>query len=124
MVALSQGELPQPRQAGGAFNQSSATESATKCLAIARPWFSYDGGVGSPYREMKIEVPRERRALDPWMLALLFAWVCDVGRIGLGLVDQRAVDGELGFAGVLAVITAFVGVLHVRRRRQRRRSAA
>jgi hypothetical protein len=69
---------------------------------------------------MKIEVVPERRALDPWMLALLFAWVCDVGRIGLGLVDQRAVDGELGFAGVLAVITAVVGVMHLRRRRRRR----
>jgi hypothetical protein len=68
---------------------------------------------------MKIEAPLERRVLDPWMLALLFAWVCDVGRIGLGLVDQRAVDGELGFAGVLALITAVVGVTRLRRRRRR-----
>jgi hypothetical protein len=72
---------------------------------------------------MKVEMPSERRALDPWMLALLFAWVCDVGRIGLGFVDQRAVDGELGFAGVLAVITAVVGFMGLRRRRRRRRSA-
>jgi hypothetical protein len=81
--------------------------------------FRYDAAVGSPYREMKIELPPERRALDPWMLALLFAWVGDVGRIGLGLVDRRAVDGELGFAGVLAVVTLVVTAQALRRRRRR-----
>ncbi len=75
--------------------------------------------MGSPYREMRVELPPTRRALDPWMLALLFAWVCDVGRIALGLLDRRAVVGELGFAGFLAVITAFVTAQALRRRRRR-----
>ena len=119
-MALSPGNLPHPHGVWWGIQPEVRRGNATKCLTFARHWFRYDRLVGSPYREMKIEVVPERRALDPWMLALLFAWVCDVGRIGLGLVDQRAVDGELGFAGVLAVITAVVGVMHLRRRRRRR----
>jgi hypothetical protein len=50
------------------------------------------------------------------MLALLFAWVCDIGRVGLGLLDQRSVTGELGFAGLLAVTTLIVGGARLRKR--------
>ena len=62
----------------------------------------------APYRQVPVERAAPRRTLDPWMLALLFAWVCDIGRIGLGLLDRRSVTGELGFAGLLGVTTLVV----------------
>jgi hypothetical protein len=74
--------------------------------------------MANPYREMATERVPTRRSLDPWMLALLFAWVCCVGRIGVGLLDRKPVDGELGFAAFLAVVTAFVGGVTVRRKRR------
>ncbi len=74
-------------------------------------------GTQGPYRDAAFVEPAPRhRTLDPWMLALLFAWVCDIGRIGLGLLDQRPVTGELGFAAVLAVTTLFVGGARLRNR--------
>jgi hypothetical protein len=61
--------------------------------------------MADPYRVASVEAAEPRRTLDPWKLALLFAWVCDIGRVGLGLLDGRSVAGELGFAGLLAVTT-------------------
>ena len=77
----------------------------------------YDGGVYAPYREISADRSPRHRTLDPWTLALLFAWVCDVGRIGLGLLDRRPITGELGFAALLAVTTVIVVVGWVRRKR-------
>jgi hypothetical protein len=74
----------------------------------------------SPYREAAF-APRERdRSVDPWLLALLFAWVADAGRIGLGWVDGRPVTGELGFAALLAVTTAIALGARWRMRREDR----
>jgi hypothetical protein len=73
--------------------------------------------VFGPYREAPpVERAPAHRALDPWMLALLFAWVCDIGRIGLGLLGARSVTGELGFAGLLAVTTLIVSGARLRKR--------
>jgi hypothetical protein len=64
--------------------------------------------MNGPYRAVVTERVEPRRSLDPWKLALLFAWVCDIGRVGLGLLAGRSVAGELGFAAILAVTTALV----------------
>jgi hypothetical protein len=72
--------------------------------------------MNGPYREVQVAPVEPRRTLDPWKLALLFAWVCDAGRIGLGLVDGRPVDGELGFAGLLALTTAIVVGVSLKKR--------
>jgi hypothetical protein len=69
-----------------------------------------------PYREASIERPKPNRTLDPWKLALLFAWVCDIGRIGLGLLSGRQVTGELGFAALLAGTSLIVLAVSVRAR--------
>jgi hypothetical protein len=69
-----------------------------------------------PYREASIERVKPSRALDPWKLALLFAWVCDIGRIGLGLLDGRAITGELGFAALLGATTVVVVAVSLRQR--------
>jgi hypothetical protein len=74
------------------------------------------GGMNGPYREVAVTHAEPRRMLDPWKLALLFAWVCDIGRIGLGLLDGRSVAGELGFATLLGVTTVIVAVVSVRTR--------
>jgi hypothetical protein len=66
--------------------------------------------MSAPYRQPGIEQVQRHRSLDPWKLALLFAWVCDLGRIGLGLLNRRPISGELGFAAVLATITIAVVV--------------
>jgi hypothetical protein len=74
----------------------------------------------SPYREApRARAPRERR-LDPWLLALLFAWVGDAWRLGTGIADRRPVHGELGFAALLAVVSIAVLVVGFVRRRARR----
>ena len=74
--------------------------------------------MNGPYRQAAIEPVQRRRTLDPWMLALLFAWVCDIGRIGVGLLDRRPVTGELGFAALLGLTTVVaLGVSLVRRKR-------
>jgi hypothetical protein len=67
------------------------------------------------YRQPAVEPAAARRSLDPWKLALLFAWVCDIGRIGLGLVGGRSIDGELGFAAFLAITTVVAAVASLRR---------
>jgi hypothetical protein len=72
--------------------------------------------MNGPYREVPVAHAEPRRILDPWKLALLFAWVCDIGRIGLGLLDQRPVTGELGFAALLALTTIIVMVVSLRKR--------
>ncbi len=64
--------------------------------------------MNGPYRMASIEPIQRRRTLDPWKLALLFAWVCDIGRIGLGIVGGRPVTGELGVAALLAATTVIV----------------
>lgn len=73
--------------------------------------------MNGPYRGMPMERVEPRRTLDPWTLALLFAWVCDIGRIGLGLIDQRPVTGELGFAALLAATTIVVVAVSFRKRK-------
>jgi hypothetical protein len=73
---------------------------------------------GSPYRELPAQRHPVQRRLDPWYLALLFAWVCDVVRVAYGLVGHRSVGGEVGFAGVLAVVTAVVVVVRLKQRRR------
>ncbi len=83
----------------------------------------YHERMHGPYRETFVERTPHLRALDPWMLALLFAWVCDLGRIGLGLIDHRSIVGELGFAGVLAVTTVVAGAIAYRKRSSRERSS-
>jgi hypothetical protein len=55
------------------------------------------------------------------MLALLFAWVADLGRIAAGVLRGRPVMGELGFAALLALTTAVAVGNSLRRRRGRRR---
>jgi hypothetical protein len=72
----------------------------------------------APYRAPCLEPVERQKSLDPWMLALLFAWVCDVGRIGIGLVDRRPVTGELGFAGLLGITTLIVLGSWFRKRRR------
>jgi hypothetical protein len=67
------------------------------------------------YRSPPVERPDPRRTLDPWKLALIFAWVCDIGRIGLGLLDRRPVTGELGFAALLALTTVIVVAVWLRK---------
>jgi hypothetical protein len=69
-----------------------------------------------PYREAPIVRVRVRRTLDPWTLALLFAWVCDAGRIALGILDRRSIEGELGFAVLLGITTVIVIVVSLRKR--------
>jgi hypothetical protein len=69
-----------------------------------------------PYRVASEEPLERHRTLDPWKLALLFAWVCDAARIGLGLLDRRPVTGELGFAALLAFTTLIVLATSLRRR--------
>jgi len=71
--------------------------------------------MSGPYREMSVEPVPPRRTLDPWKLSLLFAWVCDIGRVGLGVIDGRDVSGELGFAAILAVTTFFVVATSLRK---------
>jgi hypothetical protein len=71
--------------------------------------------MADPYRVALVEPAEARRTLDPWKLALLFAWVCDIGRVGLGLLGDRSVTGELGFAGLLAVTTMIVFVTSLRK---------
>jgi hypothetical protein len=73
--------------------------------------------VSAPYRNVPVPPTERRRTLDPWRLALLFAWVCDVGRIGVGLVNRRPVDGELGFAAFLTVVTLGVALSAIKSRR-------
>jgi hypothetical protein len=55
------------------------------------------------------------------MLALLFAWVADLGRIAAGVLGGRPVMGELGFAALLALTTAVALGTSWRKRRARRR---
>lgn len=73
--------------------------------------------MNGPYRQIATEAVPKRRTLDPWVLALLFAWVCDIGRIGLGLLDRRPVTGELGFAALLAVTSLVVLGVFVTRKK-------
>jgi len=73
----------------------------------------------APYREVSLEPIERHRTLDPWKLALLFAWVCDVGRIGIGLIDRRPVTGELGFAALLGATTLVVLGVWLRKKRER-----
>jgi hypothetical protein len=75
----------------------------------------------SPYREAAVDRTVRARVLDPWMLALLFAWVADLGRIASGVLGGRRVAGELGFAALLALTTAIAVGSSLRRRRARRR---
>ena len=77
-------------------------------------------GMQGPYREAAfVETAPRHRTLDPWMLALLFAWVCDIGRIGLGLLDRRPVTGELGFAALLGATTLVVLAMWLRKKPSR-----
>jgi hypothetical protein len=75
-----------------------------------------------PYRQAPVEPVEPNRTLDPWKLALLFAWVCDLGRIGVGLVARRPVTGELGFAALLGVTTLIVAGAWLQKRRAARTS--
>jgi hypothetical protein len=68
-----------------------------------------------PYRAAFVDAGPRRRALDPWKLALIFAWVCDIERIGLGLIDRRPITGELGFGALLGLVTMIVMVVSARR---------
>ncbi|HEY2511598.1 MAG TPA: hypothetical protein VGI39_12105 [Polyangiaceae bacterium] len=73
--------------------------------------------MSTPYRaEPTLPASEPRRSLDPWLLSLLFAWVCDVGRIGVGFVNRRPVSGELGFGVVLLLISLVVGGVSLNRR--------
>ena len=74
------------------------------------------GPMHAPYRQVSVERVAPRRTLDPWKLALLFAWVCDLGRIGLGLLDRRPVTGEVGFAVLLAATTLVVVAISLKGR--------
>jgi hypothetical protein len=73
---------------------------------------------GTPYRDPALPRQRRHRKLDPWRLALLFAWVCDAWRIADGVVNHRGVGGEIGFAGLLGVITVVVLIVDLRARRR------
>jgi hypothetical protein len=73
---------------------------------------------GTPYRDPPLPRAPKHRTLDPWRLALLFAWVCDAWRIADGIVNRRRVGGEIGFAALLAAITLVVVVVEVRARRK------
>jgi hypothetical protein len=75
--------------------------------------------MNGPYREASIERTKPDRTLDPWKLALLFAWVCDIVRVGLGLLGGRRVTGELGFAALLAATTLVVVAVSLRQRSRR-----
>jgi hypothetical protein len=70
----------------------------------------------APYREAPAEPVKRRRTLDPWMLALLFAWVCDLARIAIGLLARRPIEGELGFAGLLGATTLVVAGASLKKR--------
>ncbi len=73
---------------------------------------------GAPYRDAPVPRAPRRRTLDPWRLALLFAWVCDAWRIADGIVNHRSVQGEIGFAALLAATTVVVLALDLRARRR------
>jgi hypothetical protein len=73
-----------------------------------------------PYREMYVERAPQRRTLDQWKLALLFAWVMDIVRIGIELNDRRPIAGEVGFAAVLAVISIVMGAVSLNARPKRK----
>jgi hypothetical protein len=72
----------------------------------------------TPYRERFEEPAPPRRGLDPWILALLFAWVGDFWTLGNGIVSRRNVEGELAFAGLLAATSLVVIALRLRDRRR------
>lgn len=80
----------------------------------------YPRAMSGPYREAAVEPVPRRRTLDPWTLALLFAWVCDIGRIGVGLLGRRSVTGELGFAALLAATTVVVLGVSLGRKKKKR----
>jgi hypothetical protein len=80
--------------------------------------------MNGPYRQVLTERSPRERTLDPWLLALLFAWVCDLGRIGLGILDRRGVGGELGFGALLAMTTFFVAGVRLRRRTRKDRASS
>jgi hypothetical protein len=74
-----------------------------------------------PYHELPDpETPRKGPILDPWLLALLFAWVCGVARIGVLVIDHKPYYLEVAFAGLLAVISVVAGVRALRAWRKRR----
>jgi hypothetical protein len=59
--------------------------------------------------------------IDPWFLALLFAWVCGVARVGVLVVDRRPAYLEIAFVALVAIVTvvALLRLLHLRRSRGR-----
>jgi hypothetical protein len=60
--------------------------------------------------------------LDPWHLALLFAWVCGVARVAVLVVDHKPMYLELAFVGLTAITSVVVAAKALQRRHARRRA--
>ncbi len=75
--------------------------------------------MSGPYREAPPTRGRARPGIDPWFLALLFAWVCGVARVGVLIVDRRPVYMEVAFVGLVAAVSVVVLLRFIKGRRRR-----